>query len=151
MVFNATFNNISAISWRSVLLVEVTKFPDKTINLLQVTDKLYHIMLFPVHPVLSGIQKHTRWVPIDTNKLWIKMLRWKWCRVNMIFNKNNIRINRISCGNIIIYLKPYLIFVSQGWFQLENKITEITENQLKSSTPPLYTRCQYGKISCIYF
>jgi hypothetical protein len=34
MVFNATFNNISVISWRSVLLVE------KTINLLQVTESL---------------------------------------------------------------------------------------------------------------
>jgi hypothetical protein len=34
MVFNATFNNIPVISWRSVLLVE------------QVTDKLYHIMLY---------------------------------------------------------------------------------------------------------
>jgi len=27
MVFNATFNNISAISWRSVLLVEATGVP----------------------------------------------------------------------------------------------------------------------------
>jgi hypothetical protein len=27
MVFNATFNNISAISWRSVLLVEKTGVP----------------------------------------------------------------------------------------------------------------------------
>jgi hypothetical protein len=27
MVFNATFNNISAISWRSVLLVEDTGIP----------------------------------------------------------------------------------------------------------------------------
>jgi len=26
MVFNATFNNISAISWRSVLLLEETKY-----------------------------------------------------------------------------------------------------------------------------
>jgi hypothetical protein len=30
MVFNATFNNISAISWRSVLLVEETGVPGKT-------------------------------------------------------------------------------------------------------------------------
>ena len=43
MMFNAIINTISVISWRSVLLVE------KTINLLQVTDKLlsnnvfYHI------------------------------------------------------------------------------------------------------------
>jgi len=27
MVYNVTFNNISAISWRSVLLVEETKVP----------------------------------------------------------------------------------------------------------------------------
>jgi hypothetical protein len=30
MVFNATFNNISAISWRSVLLVEKTGGLEKT-------------------------------------------------------------------------------------------------------------------------
>jgi hypothetical protein len=29
MVFNATVNNISAISWRSVLLVEETGVPDE--------------------------------------------------------------------------------------------------------------------------
>jgi hypothetical protein len=40
MVFNATFNNISVILWRSVLLVEET---GETTDLLQVTDKLYHI------------------------------------------------------------------------------------------------------------
>jgi hypothetical protein len=38
MAFNATFTNISGISWRSVLLVE------KTLDLSQVTDKLYHTM-----------------------------------------------------------------------------------------------------------
>jgi len=30
MVFNATFNNISVISWRSVLLVEETGGPGET-------------------------------------------------------------------------------------------------------------------------
>ena len=38
MVFNATFNNISVISWRSVLLVEETEVPGKTTDLPQVTD-----------------------------------------------------------------------------------------------------------------
>jgi hypothetical protein len=43
MVFNATFNNISIISWRSVLLVEETGVLVKTTALSQVTGKLYHI------------------------------------------------------------------------------------------------------------
>ena len=45
MLFNATFNNISAISWRSVLLVEETIVPGKNTDLSQVIDKLYHITL----------------------------------------------------------------------------------------------------------
>jgi hypothetical protein len=34
MVFNATFNNISVISWRSDLLVEETGVPEQTTDLL---------------------------------------------------------------------------------------------------------------------
>ena len=58
-MFSDTFNNISAISWRSVLVVEETEVPGENRPVTsQVTDKLHHIMLCRKGLTLNRIQTH---------------------------------------------------------------------------------------------
>ena len=57
MVVNATFSNISVISWQSVLLVEETGVQEKTTDMPQIDDKLYHSVVSST-PFLFGIRTH---------------------------------------------------------------------------------------------
>jgi hypothetical protein len=87
MVLNATFDNISVISWRSVLLVE------KTFVLSQVTDTLYHIMLYNLPWYSSTCICRNSVIEI-------------WCTTKSTCNRNNVShyFNCFNNGAIVVVI-----------------------------------------------
>jgi len=55
MVFKVTFNSISDIAWPPVLIMEETGIYVENHR----PDKIYHILLYRVHPNGNRIRKHS--------------------------------------------------------------------------------------------
>ena len=59
-MFNATFSNISAISWRPVFAVEEAGVPERTTDHGQATGKPYHLRLQVECTIFCNLQSQAR-------------------------------------------------------------------------------------------
>ena len=57
---NATFNNISAISWQPVLVVEEAEYPETTTDHGQAISKLYYLQLRVECTLFCNLQSRAR-------------------------------------------------------------------------------------------
>jgi hypothetical protein len=94
MVFNATFNNISAISWRSVLLMEETRVTRE--NHWPAASHWQTLS----HNVVSSTP-HMSGILINNAKIW-KLLEWSYIFIWDAFIFGNIYSKRLSHCNIFI-------------------------------------------------
>ena len=82
MVFNATFSNISAISWRSALLVKETGVPGENHRLVASHwQTLLHNVVSSM-PRLSGIRTHNAIVVIGTDCIGSCKFNYHSCKFN---------------------------------------------------------------------
>jgi uncharacterized protein (DUF486 family) len=88
MVFNATFNNISVISWRSILLVDKTRVPEE--------NKLYHCIEYNSPELDSNSQRYFLIVFVYSSI----QFNNKRCVWNILYN-----FNLITSGKTFVKVK----------------------------------------------
>ena len=127
MVFNATFNNISVISWRSVLLVEETGGPGE--NHRPVASHWQTLSYNVVHLALIEL---TTWVVIGTDC--IDSCKSNYHKFTAIWNLWKSRVCSVSCRiSVNIMIGPKCLTNIKRWPVLILNIIAIFSPKLLGS------------------
>jgi hypothetical protein len=155
MVSKATFNNISVISWQSVLLVEETRVTGETTDLPQVTEKINHIILYRIHLTWTGFELTTS-VVIGTDCIGSYKFNYHTITTTTAQSISIVHLN-IQClwyeelYNIIILNDTYICFsvdtkpeskVLRRSKELRSKLGHMTLSEI---TTMLYDNIVYNK------
>jgi hypothetical protein len=116
MVFNATFKNISVISWSSVLLAEETstqRKPRACTDLLQVTDKLLsHNVVLITLPCVICVYHHMSSPPVFSGVRVTPSLVLYVCFVDRCLS-----FCTFSFGHCVVYFFDIRILIAKHWLK----------------------------------
>ena len=125
MMFNATFNNISAISWRSVLLVEETRVPGENYWPFVSHWQTYHIMLYRWHLAWVGFEL-TILVVIGTDCIGILKSNYRFLEN---YYQQIMGYLRWKCSDSVVFL----FFILSIILQLHVLVVDWLKSQFKAT------------------
>jgi hypothetical protein len=114
MVLNSTFNNISVISWQSVLLVEETGIPGE--NHQPVASHWQTLSHIVVHLALIEIRTHTS-VMINNWSGWdVKVCQWLVLHITLCYKVCQWLVLHITlCDKVCQWLVLHITLCDKVW------------------------------------